>query len=245
MGAADVALERLIDVVIVLFVEARIPVEGLVEETRHRIVDFQEDFPAQLEELRGRFSADDLRGLVEDYLVAVQVTYTELVERGEFALGRLRSQPGIFDAANRVEGYTDQAVELTREALSNVGAQTRAVGERAAKLVGVELPRKTEKRLPPAKVSPEQTSPGKRAAKTSSAKKAPAQKARAKKAPAKKYADAARARKSPAKMTADDAVAKTPAKKAPAKMPAKKGAAKMPAKKAPAKKAAAKRATQE
>jgi heparin binding hemagglutinin HbhA len=69
-----------------------------------------------------------------------------------------------------VEGYTDQAVELTQEALGNVASQTRAVGERAAKLVGVELPKKAEKAAAPVKKA---TAPA--------AKKAPARKA----APAK------------------------------------------------------------
>ena len=73
----------------------------------------------------------------------------------------------------------DQAVELTQEALGTVATQTRAVGERAAKLVGIELPKKAEsvkkaagqegarpRRLPPRRL--------------------PAKKAPAKKAPAKK-----------------------------------------------------------
>ncbi|PRC58029.1 heparin-binding hemagglutinin, partial [Mycobacterium sp. ITM-2017-0098] len=84
--------------------------------------------------------------------------------------------------------YTDQAVELTQEALGNVASQTRAVGERAAKLVGVELPKKAESASAPVKKA---------------AKKAPAKKAAAPAAPAKASAAA------PAK--------KAPAKKAPAK----------------------------
>ena len=48
----------------------------------------------------------------------------------------------------RVERYSDQAVELTQEALGNVASQTRAVGERATKLVGVELPMKAQKAAP-------------------------------------------------------------------------------------------------
>ena len=51
-----------------------------------------------------------------------------------------------------------------------MATQTRAVGERAAKLVGVELPKKAQKKAPVKKA----------------AKKAPAKKAPAKKAPAKK-----------------------------------------------------------
>jgi heparin binding hemagglutinin HbhA len=51
-----------------------------------------------------------------------------------------------------------------------VASQTRAVGERAAKLVGVELPKKAQKAAP---------------AKKAAAKKAPAKKAPAKNAAAK------------------------------------------------------------
>ena len=87
-------------------------------------------------------------------------------------LSRLRNQSGFDDAAERAEGYVDQAVELTQEALGTVASQTRAVGERAAKLVGIELPKKAEGKKAPAKKAP--------------AKKAPAKKAVAKKAPAKK-----------------------------------------------------------
>ena len=69
---------------------------------------------------------------------------------------------------------TDQAVELTQDALGTVSTRTRAVGERAAKLVGVELPKKAQKAAAPVKKT------------AAAAKKAPAKKAPAKKAPAKK-----------------------------------------------------------
>jgi heparin binding hemagglutinin HbhA len=66
----------------------------------------------------------------------------------------------------------DQAVELTQEALGTVASQTRAVGERAAKLVGIELPKKAPAKKATAKKAP--------------AKKAPAKKSAAKKSAAKK-----------------------------------------------------------
>jgi heparin binding hemagglutinin HbhA len=66
----------------------------------------------------------------------------------------------------------DQAVELTQEALGTVSSRTRAVGERAAKLVGIDLPKKAPAKKAPAKKAP--------------AKKVAAKKAPAKKAPAKK-----------------------------------------------------------
>jgi heparin binding hemagglutinin HbhA len=175
VGAADLALERVNEIVTTLREqagEARATASTRAQERRARLTKLQEDLPTQFDELRGRLSSEELRKFAETYADAAQTTYNKLVERGEAALERLRSQPGFTDAANRVEGYTDRGVELTQEALGNVAAQTRAVGERAAKLVGVDLQKKAEKRAAPAKKA---------------AKKAPA-KAQAKKAPAKKAA---------------------------------------------------------
>ncbi len=61
-----------------------------------------------------------------------------------------------------------------------MASQTRAVGERAAKLVGIELPKKADAAAKKAQKAV------KAAAKKAPAKKAPAKKAPAKKAPAKK-----------------------------------------------------------
>jgi heparin binding hemagglutinin HbhA len=178
VGAADLALERVNEIVATLREragEARTDTQARVDETRARVKGLQEDLPTQFGDLRERLNSDELRKFAETYADAAQTTYNRLIERGELALERLRTQPGLSDAASRVEGYTDQAVELTQEALGNVAAQTRAVGERAAKLVGVDLPKKAEKGAAPAK----------KAAKKAPAK-APAKKAPAKKAPAKK-----------------------------------------------------------
>lgn len=195
VGAADLALERVNEIVATLREragDARTDAETRVEESRARINRLQEDLPGQYADLRGRLSSEELRKFAETYADAAQTTYTKLIERGEAALERLRSQPALEEAASRVEEYTDQAVELTQEALGNVASQTRAVGERAAKLVGVELPKRADEAAQPVKKA---------------AEKAPAEKAPAKKAPAKK---------APAK------AAKVPAKKAPAKKAAAK-----------------------
>jgi heparin binding hemagglutinin HbhA len=179
VGAADLALATVNEIVASLrdrAEEARTDANSRVEGSRARINKLQDELPTQVTELRERLTADELRRAAEGYAEAAQSTYAKLVERGEAALERLRSQPGFTDAANRVEGYTDQAVELTEQALGSVASQTRAVGERAAKLVGVELPKKTEETAEPVKA----------AAKKAPAKKAPAKKAPAKNAPAKK-----------------------------------------------------------
>ena len=174
VGAADLALERVNEIVATLLEragEARTDAETRVEESRARLTKLQEDLPSQFGDLRDRLTSDELRKFAESYAETAQTTYNKLVERGEVAIEKLRSQPALEEAAGRVETYTDQAVELTQEALGNVASQTRAVGERAAKLVGVELPKKAQKAAAPVKKA---------------AKKAPAKKAPAKKAPAKK-----------------------------------------------------------
>ncbi|MDX1883487.1 heparin-binding hemagglutinin [Mycolicibacterium sp. 120270] len=179
VGAADLALERVNEIVATLREragEARTDAESRVEESRARLTKLQEDLPTQFGDIRDRLSSEELRKFAESYAEAAQTTYNKLIERGEVALERLRNQPALEEAAGRVESYTDQAVELTQEALGNVASQTRAVGERAAKLVGVELPKKAQKGAAPVK----------EAAKKAPAKKAPAKKAPAKKAPAKK-----------------------------------------------------------
>jgi heparin binding hemagglutinin HbhA len=179
VGAADLALERVNEIVATLrdrAGEARTDAEARVGESRARITRLQEDLPSQFGDLRDRLSSEELRKFAENYAETAQTTYNKLIERGEVALERLRNQPALEEAAGRVETYTDQAVELTQEALGNVATQTRAVGERAAKLVGVDLPKKAQKGAAPVKST----------AKKVPAKKSPAKKAPAKKAPAKK-----------------------------------------------------------
>ncbi|AKN18929.1 heparin-binding hemagglutinin HbhA [Mycobacterium haemophilum] len=179
LGAADLALatvNELIGNMRERAEETRTDTRSRVEESRARLAKLQEGLPEQLSELREKFTADELRKAAEGYLEAATNRYNELVERGEAALERLRSQPVFEDASARAEGYVDQAVELTQEALGTVASQTRAVGERAAKLVGIELPKKA--------AAPAKKAPAKKAA--AAAKKAPAKKAAAKKAPAKK-----------------------------------------------------------
>jgi heparin binding hemagglutinin HbhA len=179
VGAADLALATVNEIVASLrerAEEARTDASARVEGRRAQLTKLQEEIPTQVGELREKLSSDELRKAAEGYAEAATAQYNKLVERGEEALTRLRSQPAIEDAASRVENATDQAVELTQDALGTVATQTRAVGERAAKLVGVELPKRTEKAAAPVK----------KAAAKAPAKKAPAKKAPAKKAPAKK-----------------------------------------------------------
>jgi heparin binding hemagglutinin HbhA len=179
VGAADLALERVNEIVATLREragEARTDTQTRVDESRARLTKLQENLPTQFGELRERLTSEELRKVAESYAEAAQTRYNKLVERGEAALERIRTTPALEEGRERVERYSDQAVELTQEALGNVATQTRAVGERAAKLVGVELPKKAEKAAAPVK----------KAAAKAPVKTAPAKKAPAKKAPAKK-----------------------------------------------------------
>ena len=164
VGAADLALERVNEIVATLREragEARTDAEARVEESRARLTKLQEDLPTQFGDLRERLTSDELRKVAESYAEAAQTRYNKLVERGEAALERLRNTPALEEGRERVERYSDQAVELTQEALGNVASQTRAVGERAAKLVGVELPKKAAPaKKAPAKKAAGQEGPG-------------------------------------------------------------------------------------
>jgi heparin binding hemagglutinin HbhA len=182
VGAADLALATVNEIVATLRERAegaRTDAEARVEEVRANLTKLQEELPSQATELRERLNSDELRKAAEGYAEAATATYNKLVERGEEALARIRSTPAIEEAASRVESVTDQAVELTQDALGTVASQTRAVGERAAKLVGVELPAKKAPAKAPAKKAP---------AKKTAAKKTTTSKTAAKKAPAKKAA---------------------------------------------------------
>ncbi len=181
VGAADLALATVNEILNTLRERAEVAGDRM-DDRRAALTRLQEELPKRTEELRGRLTSEELRKAADEFFVDATETYNTLVARGEAALERLKGQPELKDAADRVETYVDSAVELTQEALGNVSAQTRAVGERAAKLVGVDLPATA-------------TAPAKKAP----AKKAPAKKAAAKKAPAKAAAKKAPAKKAPAK----------------------------------------------
>ncbi|WP_445167147.1 heparin-binding hemagglutinin [Mycolicibacterium sp. Dal123E01] len=181
VGAADLALATVNEILASLrerAEDARSEASTRVEERRAALTKLQEDLPQRAEELRGKLSTEELRKAAEGYVESATETYNTLVERGEAALERLRSQSDLKDVAARAEGYVDQAVELTQEALGNVSSQTRAVGERAAKLVGVDLPAKQAPAKAPAKKAPaKKAAPAKAVAKKAApVKKAPAKK---------------------------------------------------------------------
>ncbi len=151
VGAADLALATVNEIVASLrerAEDARTDANAALEERRARLTKLQEDLPTQFGELRERLTTDELRKAAEGYADAATTTYNKLVERGEAALERLRSQPEFEDAAGRVEGYTDQAVELTaagagQRCLADPrgGRARRQAGRRRAAEEGLRRPR--------------------------------------------------------------------------------------------------------
>jgi len=178
VGAADLALATVNEILNTLRERAEVAGDRM-DDRRAALTRLQEELPKRTEELRGRLSTEELRKAADEFLSDATTTYNSLVERGEAALERLMGQPELREAADKVEGYVDQAVELTQDALGNVSAQTKAVGERAAKLVGTL---QGEAEAPAAK-APAKKAPAKKAA---PAKAAVTKAAPAKKAPAKK-----------------------------------------------------------
>jgi len=198
VGAADLAYQQVNEVIAQLrertetatetaqarFEAATESAQARLQETRDRLQALPEEFPADIDGLREKFTAEELRKVAEAYIEVATDIYNSLAERGEGAVERLRAQPLVEENLSRVEKAYADAQQLTEDALGTISSQTRAVGERAAKLVG-----KDEEKAP-AKKAP---------AKKATAAKAPAKKAPAKKAPAKK---ATAAKKAPAKKSA-------------------------------------------
>ncbi|WP_313677016.1 heparin-binding hemagglutinin [Mycolicibacterium sp.] len=187
VGAADLALATVNEILVTLRERAELAGDRM-DDRRAALTRLQEELPKRTGELRERLTSEELRKAAEEFLADATETYNTLVERGEAALERLKGQPEFKEAADRVEGYVEQAVELTQEALGNVSAQTRAVGERAAKLVGVELPagKDPAPKAAAKKVAPAKKAAAKKVAPVKAAAKKVAKKAPAKKAPAKK-----------------------------------------------------------
>jgi heparin binding hemagglutinin HbhA len=102
------------------------------------------ELPTELEELRGRFSGDELRRALEAYRVQVERAYAEFAGRGEEAWGRLREQPQVRQAITNLEAYTGKldarvddlvgdAQDAAARALAVANRQTHVTGEKLAR----------------------------------------------------------------------------------------------------------------
>src|SRR3954453_7960672 len=82
VGAADLALERVNDIVATLRERAgaaRTDAEARGEGRRAGLARRQEDLPSQFGDLRDRLSSEELRKFAETYAETAQSTYNKLV----------------------------------------------------------------------------------------------------------------------------------------------------------------------
>ncbi len=137
VGVGDLAFKQITETIDSLrerTEEASDTVQTRLTETRTRLTALPDEVPSTIEELRTKYTPEELRKIAEGYLDLATDWYNNLAERGEETVERLRQQPAVQENLTRVEKAYNDAVDLTEDTLGVVSSQTRAVGERAAKL---------------------------------------------------------------------------------------------------------------
>lgn len=95
-------------------------------------------------ELKDTLTTEELRKRYEEVTGQVKKTYTELADRGEVAVEKIRTQPQVkkvldsvseanTEIEKRVEKAVDDLHDAGEEVLGRVSTQTRSVGEKAAR----------------------------------------------------------------------------------------------------------------
>jgi heparin binding hemagglutinin HbhA len=108
-------------------------VSKAVEGVQHRVA-----------ELPQHLNGEELRKAVAELREQAGKTYAGFAKQGEQTWGRIRKQPQVKEALERIETYTekldsrvddivDDARDATEKALTVVSTQTRSTGERIAK----------------------------------------------------------------------------------------------------------------
>jgi heparin binding hemagglutinin HbhA len=120
--------------------EARTRAEKQADVVQQRVLDL----PAELDGLRAKLNADEVRKVVETVREQATAYYAELAGQGEATWGRIRKQPQVEQALtvigeygdkldSRVDDLVDDAHDAAEKALSTVTRQTRSVGEKVAR----------------------------------------------------------------------------------------------------------------
>ncbi|CAM3632822.1 heparin-binding hemagglutinin [Tsukamurella ocularis] len=116
--------------------EAQAKVEEARGSAQAKLTEAKDGLPKDVDELRAKFTADELRKVAAAYIQVATDIYESLAERGESAYDRIKSGSVIEDATEQATKAYNSAVELTESSLGQVATATKQVGERAAKLVG-------------------------------------------------------------------------------------------------------------
>ncbi len=110
--------------------------------TREAVQQRVTDLPAELDELRGRFSGQELLRALDAYRAQVERAYAALAGRGEETWERLRERPRVAITLlgsytdrldERVDDLVDDAQGAAARALAAAGRQGRTTGERVAR----------------------------------------------------------------------------------------------------------------
>jgi len=134
LGAGDLAVNKVNDAVSKVRTEAT--------ERRSAARDRAEKLQDQISDLPERLKAEELRKRYDEVSEDVRKRYTELADRGEETLERIRKQPRVakvLDAVEdaterfdkRVEKVVDELSDPGEELLGRVSSETRSAGERA------------------------------------------------------------------------------------------------------------------
>ncbi|MBJ8338825.1 heparin-binding hemagglutinin [Antrihabitans sp. YC3-6] len=169
VGVTDVAAQTVSDVVSKLRQRTENPdLSGVIDDARDRIASLRSELPADLTELREKLPADlaelrekltieDLRKFADDYRQSTIDLYTDLAERGEATVDRLRNGSVVERGLERAEDLYGDAFSLTSEALGKVSEGTRTVGEQAAKYAALAADKVDEAKATIAKKAPAKT----------------------------------------------------------------------------------------
>ncbi|BDH59180.1 heparin-binding hemagglutinin [Tsukamurella sp. PLM1] len=116
--------------------EAQAKVEEARGNAQAKLTEAKDGLPKDVDELRAKFTPEELRKVAAAYIQVATDIYESLAERGETAFDRIKSGSVIEDATEQATKAYNSAVELTESSLGQVATATKQVGERAAKLVG-------------------------------------------------------------------------------------------------------------
>ncbi|GAB3129786.1 hypothetical protein GCM10027289_13050 [Tsukamurella serpentis] len=115
--------------------EAQAKVGDAADTAQTKLTEARDGLPKDVDELRAKFTADELRKVAAAYIQVATDIYESLAERGETAYERIKTGSVIEDATGQATKAYNSAVELTESSLGQVASATKQVGERAAKLV--------------------------------------------------------------------------------------------------------------
>ncbi|MDT7581200.1 MAG: heparin binding hemagglutinin HbhA [Pseudonocardiales bacterium] len=93
------------------------------------------DLPAELEELRGRFSSEELRRALELYRAQVERAYVEFAGRGEEAWERLRERANTERIARAGQRFTGRTADTVVEASAAAADAVESVGTATAEVI--------------------------------------------------------------------------------------------------------------